>query len=127
MKAALDKSTKASPKAGNTTAPAGANAVVNPGEVKEAQKVAESQETSDNSTSSAGTEKSSQNSTSLNVTNGSNSTQTNNQSTLSQIIDEVQLEQEAAPAPLKPVNENEFQGFIGKYTKKVEEKNNPQQ
>jgi hypothetical protein len=39
----------------------------------------------------------------------------------------VQLEQEHAPIPLKPVDDSEFQGFIGKYTRKVEKREEPQQ
>jgi len=43
------------------------------------------------------------------------------------MIDEVQLEQEAAPIPLKPIKGDEFQGFIGKYQKKVDAKDHPEQ
>ena len=66
MKAALDKP---SSKVGNTTAPAGANAVVNSGEVKESQKVAIEAAESDNSTS----EKVNNSSTTSNVSTASNS------------------------------------------------------
>lgn len=42
------------------------------------------------------------------------------------MIDEVQLEQDASPLPLKPVDSDEFQGFIGKYTRKVTNANDAQ-
>lgn len=39
----------------------------------------------------------------------------------------MQLEQDSTPLPQKPIDDGEFQGFISKYTRKVEQRDEPPQ
>lgn len=110
----------------NLTAPAGANAPPTP-------------QSSLNASSSNSSEANSTNSDSdkKNQTEAvpSNSTKMTDQQ-VAQVIDEVSLEQEAnesvggepeaAPKPTQN-KDDEFQGFIGKYTKKLVEKDQPEE